>query len=251
MGAEIRDGYGQTETTAQIGNSPGQPVKAGSMGRPLPGYDIVLLDPEGRVSATKGKSVCASRIGRSASPTATRMMTRRLPHAMRDGYYHTGDIASRDSDGYFTFVGRADDVFKASDYRLSPFELESVLIEHPAVAEAAVVPSPDPLRQRRAEGIRDAGGRLQSLTRARIRDPRALPKQARGLQTDSADRVCIAAEDDFGKNQAHRAPADGGRTACRGRTRPARILRRRPVAAHANLTFSPHSATRAFERRRW
>jgi acetyl-CoA synthetase len=65
---------------------------------------------------------------------------------MRDGYYHTGDIASRDSDGYFTFVGRADDVFKASDYRLSPFELESVLIEHPAVTEAAVVPSPDPLR---------------------------------------------------------------------------------------------------------
>ena len=66
---------------------------------------------------------------------------------MRGGYYHTGDIASRDSDGYFTFVGRADDVFKASDYRLSPFELESALIEHPAVAEAAVVPSPDARRQ--------------------------------------------------------------------------------------------------------
>jgi acetyl-CoA synthetase len=66
--------------------------------------------------------------------------------AMRGGYYHTGDIASRDAEGYLTFVGRSDDVFKASDYRLSPFELESVLIEHPAVAEAAVVPSPDPLR---------------------------------------------------------------------------------------------------------
>jgi acetyl-CoA synthetase len=65
---------------------------------------------------------------------------------MRDGYYHTGDIATRDGDGYFTFVGRADDVFKASDYRLSPFELESVLIEFEAVAEAAIVPSPDPLR---------------------------------------------------------------------------------------------------------
>ncbi|WP_443586315.1 AMP-binding enzyme, partial [Salmonella enterica] len=64
----------------------------------------------------------------------------------RDGHYHTGDVAQRGPDGYITYVGRADDVFKASDYRISPFELESVLIEHPAVAEAAVVPSPDPLR---------------------------------------------------------------------------------------------------------
>ncbi len=65
---------------------------------------------------------------------------------MRAGYYHTGDVASIDGDGYITYVGRADDVFKASDYRISPFELESALIEHPAVAEAAVVPSPDALR---------------------------------------------------------------------------------------------------------
>jgi acetyl-CoA synthetase len=65
---------------------------------------------------------------------------------MRDGFYHTGDVGSRDADGYITYVGRADDVFKASDYRISPFELESVLLEHDAVAEAAVVPSPDPLR---------------------------------------------------------------------------------------------------------
>jgi acetyl-CoA synthetase len=67
---------------------------------------------------------------------------------MRDGHYRTGDVARRDADGYITYVGRADDVFKASDYRISPFELESVLIEHPAVAEAAVVPSPDPVRWR-------------------------------------------------------------------------------------------------------
>jgi acetyl-CoA synthetase len=146
-GLTIRDGYGQTETTAQIGNSPGQAVKAGSMGRPLPGYDVVLLDPEGRVSATEGE-VCLrldepplGLTGGYADDDS------RTSDAMRGGYYHTGDIASRDSDGYFTFVGRADDVFKASDYRLSPFELESALIEHPAVAEAAVVPSPDPLRQ--------------------------------------------------------------------------------------------------------
>jgi acetyl-CoA synthetase len=145
-GLTIRDGYGQTETTAQIGNPPGQPVKAGSMGRPLPGYDVVLVDAEGRVSATEGE-ICLRLDDRPLGLTdGYADDDARTSDAMRDGYYHTGDIACRDGDGYLTFVGRADDVFKASDYRLSPFELESVLIECPAVAEAAVVPSPDPLR---------------------------------------------------------------------------------------------------------
>ena len=145
-GLTIRDGYGQTETTAQIGNSPGQALKIGSMGRPLPGYSVVLLDPDGQVSAAEGE-ICLRLDDRPLGLTdgyADDQM--RTSAVMREGYYHTGDIASRDADGYLTFVGRADDVFKASDYRLSPFELESVLIECPAVAEAAVVPSPDPLR---------------------------------------------------------------------------------------------------------
>ena len=145
-GLTIRDGYGQTETTAQIGNSPGQPVKPGSMGRPLPGYDVVLVDPEGQVSATDGE-ICLRLDERPLGLTSGYADDdSKTAEVMRDGYYHTGDIASRDRDGYLTFVGRVDDVFKASDYRLSPFELESVLIEHAAVAEAAVVPSPDPLR---------------------------------------------------------------------------------------------------------
>jgi acetyl-CoA synthetase len=145
-GLTIRDGYGQTETTAQIGNSPGQPVKPGSMGKPLPGYDVVLLDPEGQASSKEGE-ICLPLDNRPLGLTDGYADDgARTSDAMRDGYYHTGDIASRDDDGYFTFVGRADDVFKASDYRLSPFEIESVLIEYPAVAEAAVVPSPDPLR---------------------------------------------------------------------------------------------------------
>jgi acetyl-CoA synthetase len=142
----IRDGYGQTETTAQIGNTPGQPVKLGSMGRPLPGYSIALIDPATDVIGDDGE-ICIE-----LAPAPVPLMRgyrdadELTAEVMRNGYYHTGDVASRDADGYITYVGRSDDVFKASDYRISPFELESVLIEHPAVAEAAVVPSPDPVR---------------------------------------------------------------------------------------------------------
>ncbi|MBL8271698.1 AMP-binding protein [Steroidobacter sp.] len=144
-GVTIRDGFGQTETTAQIGNPPGLPLTPGSMGLPLPGYRIELIDADGK-SGDEGE-ICID-----LSDRAVGLMQGYLDDAertdavMRDGYYHTGDVASRDSAGYLTYVGRMDDVFKSSDYRISPFELESVLIEHPAVAEAAVVPSPDPTR---------------------------------------------------------------------------------------------------------
>ncbi|TAM55938.1 MAG: AMP-dependent synthetase [Paraburkholderia sp.] len=145
----IRDGYGQTETTCQIGNSPGQPVVVGSMGRPMPGYRVVLVDPDGH-PAEEGEIALPLDPATGAGPLG--LMTRyannadATAHVLRDGRYHTSDIAMRRQDGYYVYVGRADDVFKSSDYRLSPFELESVLIEHEAVAEAAVVPSPDPLR---------------------------------------------------------------------------------------------------------
>ncbi len=141
-GLTIRDGYGQTETTLQVGNTPGQPVKPGSMGRPAPGYAIRLLDIDG---ATRAKARFASTSSRARRPDA-RLLRRARVVPMREGVYRTGDVGARDADGYLTYVGRADDVFKASDYRISPFELESVLIEHAAVAEAAVVPAPDALR---------------------------------------------------------------------------------------------------------
>jgi acetyl-CoA synthetase len=144
-GITIRDGFGQTETTAQIGNPPGQVVKPGSMGRPMPGYTVVLVDADGK-PADEGE-VC---LGLDPRPlglmTAYADDPEKTAEVMRDGLYHTGDVARRDAEGYITYVGRADDVFKASDYRISPFELESVLLEHAAVAEAAVVPSPDPVR---------------------------------------------------------------------------------------------------------
>jgi acetyl-CoA synthetase len=145
-GQTIRDGFGQTESTVQIANTPGQPVKIGAMGKPLPGYDVVLVDPATGEEADDGE-LCLR-----LDPRPVGLMKayygdpEKTAEAFRDGYYHTGDMASRDERGIITYVGRGDDVFKSSDYRLSPFELESVLIEHPAVAEAAVVPSPDPLK---------------------------------------------------------------------------------------------------------
>ena len=211
-GITVRDGYGQTETTALIGNSPGQPVRLGSMGRPLPGYAVTLLGrvppavvDAGGVQPASGKAEEEAAIGghtgdddnASFAPAAPGQAGRRLgvdprrqrpagdalnpatdqpadegeiclhvregrrpaglmtgyrddpertDEVMRNGYYHTGDVAARSPAGYITYVGRADDVFKASDYRISPFELESVLVEHESVAEAAVVPSPDPVR---------------------------------------------------------------------------------------------------------
>ncbi|MFT4108200.1 AMP-binding protein [Propionicimonas sp.] len=146
-GATIRDGFGQTEMTCCIGNSPGQVVKDGSMGRPLPGYPVALLDPVSGQPGSEEGEICLdlSRpiLGLMAGYHNDAEMT---AEACRDGFYHTGDIASRDADGYLTYVGRADDVFKASDYKISPFELESILLEHPYVTEVAIVPSPDPLR---------------------------------------------------------------------------------------------------------
>jgi acetyl-CoA synthetase len=145
-GVTIRDGFGQTETSAQIGNPPGQPVKPGSMGRPLPGYRVALVDPATGEVGDEGE-ICLDLQERPVALMAGYRDDRgHTEEVLRDGYYHTGDVGFRDADGYLTYVGRTDDVFKASDYRISPFELESVLIEHPAVAEAAVVPSPDPVR---------------------------------------------------------------------------------------------------------
>jgi acetyl-CoA synthetase len=143
-GLTIRDGYGQTETTAQVGNPPGQKLKIGSMGRPLPGYRVALINTEGK-EADEGE-LCLR-----LNPRPTGLMPgyqsddgKTIP--IDGAEYHTGDVVQRDQDGYLTFVGRADDVFKASDYRISPFEVESALIEHPDVVECAVVPSPDPIR---------------------------------------------------------------------------------------------------------
>ena len=150
-GLEIRDGYGQTETTALIGNLPGDPIVPGAMGAPLPGINIVLVDEhtgeiipegsdhEGEVCLPLDPHPLNLTPGYFANPTATE-------RSRVGGVYHTGDVAVRDKNGVLTFVGRTDDIFKSSDFKVSPFEVESALVEHPAVAEAAVVGAPDPTR---------------------------------------------------------------------------------------------------------
>ncbi|MFC5511890.1 AMP-binding protein [Massilia jejuensis] len=196
-GIRIRDGFGQSETTAQIGNPPGQLVKPGSMGRPLPGYGIALLDSDDQ-PAQEGE------IAVRLDPAPTGLMLgyegdeEKTADAMRAGFYHTGDTARVDGDGYYFYVGRNDDLFKSSDYRISPFELESVLIEHEMVLEAAIVPSPDPLRlsvpkafitlRQGAAPSRElarelfafAGERLAPYKRIRLIEFRELPKTISG-----------------------------------------------------------------------
>lgn len=144
-GLTIRDGYGQTETTALAGNSPGQQVKVGSMGRPMPGYRVEVADADGN-KAKEGEVRLVLGADRPAGLMLGYQGDDGTPKGADGAVYQTGDVVFVDDDGYLTFVGRSDDVFKSSDYRISPFELESVLLEHDAVAEAAVVPTPDPIR---------------------------------------------------------------------------------------------------------
>ncbi|MCA6111918.1 AMP-binding protein [Bradyrhizobium cenepequi] len=144
-GLTIRDGYGQTETAALAGNSPGQKVKIGSMGRPLPGYRVEITDLDGNPTQ-EGEVTLVLGADRPAGLMQGYQSDDGKLSGADGAIYRSGDVVFRDEEGYLTFVGRTDDVFKSSDYRISPFELESVLLEHEAVAEAAVVPSPDPIR---------------------------------------------------------------------------------------------------------
>jgi acyl-coenzyme A synthetase/AMP-(fatty) acid ligase len=148
-GLTIYDGYGQTETVNLLANFRCLEVRPGSMGKPTPGFDVVVIDDDARVLGPGQEGHVAVRVRperpvgmfsgywRDSEATAA---------AFRGDFYDTGDRAYVDEDGYFWFVGRADDVITSAAYRIGPFEVESALIEHPAVAEAAVVGKPDPLR---------------------------------------------------------------------------------------------------------
>ncbi len=147
-GISLMEGFGQTETTCTICNIRGMTPKPGSMGKPSPQYTVKVVDPDGNESPTgeSGEIV----ISCDPHPPGLMMEYYRDPEktakAMHDGWFHTGDVAWRDEDGYLWYIGRNDDVIKSSGYKISPFEIESVLVTHPAVLECAVTGVPDPIR---------------------------------------------------------------------------------------------------------
>ena len=210
-GITVRDGFGQTETTAQVGNPPGQPVKPGSMGRPLPGYPVVLVDP---VTGTPGRDgeICLDLSRRPLGlMTGYADDAERDAEAMRGGYYHTGDVASQDDDGYITYVGRTDDVFKASDYRISPFELEIGPDRARRGRRGRGRPLPRPAPPRRAEGVRPARRRHRARPGAGAGHHGLRPGEGPRLQADPPGRVRRPAQDHLGQDPPRRAPRPGGR----------------------------------------
>ena len=148
-GLQILEGFGQSESTMIIGNMTGAPHKIGSMGKPAPIYDVEIVDAEGNpvavgetgeiVVSLKNGSPCGLSVGYYNDPEKT-------AEAWHDGYYHTGDTAWRDEDGFYWYVGRVDDVIKSSGYRIGPFEIESVIMELPYVLECGVSAAPDEVR---------------------------------------------------------------------------------------------------------
>lgn len=146
LGLEIKEGFGQTETTLTVANLINMPLKVSSMGKPTPNYSILLLDSDGNsVQPGVVGEICISL--KTGIPIGLFLKYYKNPtetaRVMHDGFYHTGDMAWQDEDGYLYFVGRTDEIIKSSGYRISPFEIESVLMEHKAVLECAVIGIPD------------------------------------------------------------------------------------------------------------
>ena len=147
-GLRLMESYGQTETVMQVANFVGTTPKPGSMGKPSPIYDIHLIDEDGNdvPRGTVGEIVINTEKPHPGLFSGYYRNPKVTAESWHDGYYHTGDTAWMDEDGYLWYVGRTDDVIKSSGYRIGPFEIESVLMEHPAVLECAVTGAPDPVR---------------------------------------------------------------------------------------------------------
>ena len=148
-GLTIYDGYGQTETVLLVANYRSIPIKPGSMGKPMPGFEVAVVDEDGLEMAPDQEGQIAVKVNPQRPVGMFREYWKdgeAMERSFHGDWYFTGDKAYKDADGYFWFVGRADDVIISAGYRIGPFEVESALIEHPAVAESAVVASPDPVR---------------------------------------------------------------------------------------------------------
>lgn len=148
-GLKLMEGFGQTETVVCIANFPWMEPRPGSMGKPSPGYDIVLMDKDGKLCdvGEEGELVIRTKEGKPPGLFGGYYKDQnKTDEAWHDGYYHTGDTAWKDEDGYLWFVGRNDDIIKSSGYRIGPFEVESAVISHPSVLECAITGVPDPVR---------------------------------------------------------------------------------------------------------
>ena len=148
-GCDVYDGYGQTETINIIANFPGMKIKKGSMGRPCPGFEIEIIDNQANILEINQIGNIGIKITDPYPPGLFRgyyQDQKKTSEVFKNGWYFTGDTATKDKDGYFWFVGRSDDIITSSGYRISPFEVESVLLEHPYIVEAAVVAKPDKVR---------------------------------------------------------------------------------------------------------
>ncbi len=159
FGLEIFEGYGQTETTMQLGTLPFMQAKPGSVGKPMPNWDIVLLDDEDKLCPPGEEGEICVRLKDGVTTKGVPGLfcgyldePERTAQVVRGGFYHTGDKAWVDEDGYYWFLGRTDDLIKSSGYRIGPFEVESALVSHPAVIEAAVTGVPDPVRGMAVKG---------------------------------------------------------------------------------------------------
>lgn len=147
FGLEIYDFFGQTETVCVLSNYPFMPIRYGSVGKPTPGHDVRIVDDDGNEMGANGEGNIALYVGKERPPGLFKEYwkdTEIMKKSFRNNYYYTGDQGFKDEDGYFWFVGRDDDVIKSSGYRIGPFEVESALMEHDAVAECAVVGATDP-----------------------------------------------------------------------------------------------------------
>lgn len=148
-GLRLMEGFGQTETVLIIGNPAGSVTRPGSMGKAMPMFDVIIADPDGNELADGMTGEICIRLKEGVNNGLLKYYYKNdeeNARAFAHGLYHTGDTAYRDKDGYFWYVGRIDDIIKSSGYRISPFEIESILMEHPAVLEVAVTSAPDPIR---------------------------------------------------------------------------------------------------------
>ena len=212
FGRTIHDGYGQTENTLLVGNYPGAEIRPGSMGLPAPGYDVRVIDFDGREAAPGEEGDIALRGDAPALFAGYWNAPEETAAVYRGEWYVTGDRAVRDEDGYLWFTGRADDVILSAAYRIGPFEVESALLEHPAVAESAVVGKPDPDRGQIVKAFvvlrpgQDADAALV------VGAPGALQARDRAVQVPTRDRVRRrASEDAEREDQAGRTASAGGR----------------------------------------